>query len=1447
MWRLVQTDGTARPSPRRIPWRDRNLWLQLLIVAALVLALAGPTVGGENAVEHWVVLIDASTSMNATDVAPTRLDRALSEVVARFSGRSLTGAVSVVRVGVLSEILAARWAVGPDVRQLATHLEPGEGAPDWTGAALRASELLSGAPGERGRIVVMTDRYGASAATEALSGVGIPDETLEVHVMGSELVNIGFGDVEARERGSSGDQWTVSGTVAATGFAPGDVVRVVASYRFPGTDVFLPWGGEDLTLAADLTAQFSIPLDLPGPGVVKVSGPAGDQLEADDAVYLSLEGGTRRVAIIGPTPPALLAGLAAVGGLEVYGVDVAVQSRELEDFDLVIVTTQYESVPPASALWFGAVPPEVAVGDPTGLEGVRLTAGTHTLMADVDPMTMGLQQAQPLRLLAGAEPLLTGGEHVFGWARTAATGRQVVLGFGLDDSNWASQVTFPAFISTLLDWVPKVHLRGGDRCKVGVRCAWPRAAYGGAAELYDPAGGMVASLMGPATVTSDPLADAVWDQTLLDAGFITERSGLHELRPLKAAVAVPVVTDLLGPQPQAPLGEVVGAAVGSRTQLWPWLVALAVTLVMVETYLAYGAQELQVRRRSRLPLLLAAVAAVLGVTALSGAPFPSRGPAGTVTWLSARGISALLPTRASGGWNQRLVRVNQVAGDVDGLTSQQASHDGATSGVVELNASDPALALEMALAAPPASGVRRVVVAADDLGELPAQLMVRLGRAAAELSTRVDVGARTHQGAESTALPTVPVIELVRPPVRARAHAPYVIEVDVRSPASVEWTLTAELVSERTSVPDGEPSLFGAVTSAVNEQDLPGATPTAQAVGVGTATVRLELNAGRPGDVVYHLAVEQSGVEADTPGHGISVQVGPGLRVLMVAPDDVQGVDLAAALAAQGVEVARVTPLRMPATTAGLGRFDAVVTVNLPAATIFQEYQTHLESYVRDSGGGLLMFGGPDAFGPGGYYATPMEDMSPLSSVVTDDAPEVAMAFVLDRSGSMSGAVGESNRMDLAKAATLEAVSLLGESSQVAIVVFDTVARLVVPFTPVTETGTFVRALASVTPAGGTAIYPGLAAVQSVMASSPAATRHVVVLTDGLSQEGDFEGVLGALKELGVSTSFVGVGSAADRRQLTTLANLGGGALHMAQDFRALPGLLAQEALMLAAEPIEERLTQPRWTEARPPEFLIGIAGEPVAPLRGYVRTTAKPEATVHLTESVEEDPLLATWRYGLGRVASFASEADGPWALSWRDSPLYGQLWSQVVRWLADVPTRVSWSMRMTSDGEALDVSVDLPAAAVVGSSLPVVELWSADGLVARRSLARQAGTGVARFYVGHDWAGELEVRLTPVPGSALSTVQARTVPWPLLPLPALPDDLVPIERLATLTGGELVSPSELTLPLAGTTWAWAQRPQVWISVTLLTFLAALAARYGAWSTLQSLSRRQSMRKRTR
>ena len=45
--------------------------------------------------------------------------------------------------------------------------------------------------------------------------------------------------------------------------------------------------------------------------------------------------------------------------------------------------------------------------------------------------------------------------------------------------------------------------------------------------------------------------------------------------------------------------------------------------------------------------------------------------------------------------------------------------------------------------------------------------------------------------------------------------------------------------------------------------------------------------------------------------------------------------------------------------------------------------------------------------------------------------------------------------------------------------------------------------------------------------------------------------------------------------------------------------------------------------------------------------------------------PLLAHWRYGLGRSVAFSSDAKAKWAKDWVGTEPFTQTWTQVARWL--------------------------------------------------------------------------------------------------------------------------------------------------------------------------------------
>src|SRR5262249_56667903 len=112
-----------------------------------------------------------------------------------------------------------------------------------------------------------------------------------------------------------------------------------------------------------------------------------------------------------------------------------------------------------------------------------------------------------------------------------------------------------------------------------------------------------------------------------------------------------------------------------------------------------------------------------------------------------------------------------------------------------------------------------------------------------------------------------------------------------------------------------------------------------------------------------------------------------------------------------------------------------------------------VRDYVRDQGGGLIMIGGEESFGLGGFDRTPLEEALPVTMEVKQkiEIPSLAVMLVIDRSGSMAMGMKDNdkvNKLEVAKEAAHLVVDLLDERNEVGILSFDTEFVWHVPITP---------------------------------------------------------------------------------------------------------------------------------------------------------------------------------------------------------------------------------------------------------------------------------------------------------------------------------------------------------------------------------------------------------------
>jgi len=236
-----------------------------------------------------------------------------------------------------------------------------------------------------------------------------------------------------------------------------------------------------------------------------------------------------------------------------------------------------------------------------------------------------------------------------------------------------------------------------------------------------------------------------------------------------------------------------------------------------------------------------------------------------------------------------------------------------------------------------------------------------------------------------------------------------------------------------------------------------------------------------------------------------------------------------------------------------------------------------LPSYVRDLGRGLVMIGGQDAFGAGGYLRTPVETALPVDMEVRSrtQEPNLALVFAIDKSGSMgrchcdnpSALPGQYvrvesglSKVDIAKDAVMQAASLLGRTDYIGVVAFDSNALWALQVQTLAEPSIIQNKIGGMRPEGQTNVYAGLSEAEAALAKTPARLKHVLLLTDGWSRSGDYEALAHKMQDEGISLSIVAAGGGS-ALYLEQLARTGGGRYYAAPTMSDVPKLFFKETV----------------------------------------------------------------------------------------------------------------------------------------------------------------------------------------------------------------------------------------------------------------------------------------------
>ncbi|HEX8111566.1 MAG TPA: VWA domain-containing protein [Kofleriaceae bacterium] len=453
-------------------------------------------------------------------------------------------------------------------------------------------------------------------------------------------------------------------------------------------------------------------------------------------------------------------------------------------------------------------------------------------------------------------------------------------------------------------------------------------------------------------------------------------------------------------------------------------------------------------------------------------------------------------------------------------------------------------------------------------------------------------------------------------------------------------------------------------TLALQQDEFPNGLEPVKEVELreGKNLIKFKSDAKHAGATTYHLRLAR--FEHDTESQNnqavITAPVKGRPNVLYVEGgilrEPGQAGHLQRALQHENIDVTVRGPSGIPSTAKELEKFDLVLVSDVPARLMGAGQMQALDAYVGQMGGGLIMAGGEDSFGSGGYERTRIEQLMPVrfDSEKIQEQPDVAVVLVIDRSGSMQGP-----KLEAAKESARATAEVLSPNDYIAVVAFDSEAQIYVHPTRAQNKMRISNDIARLQSGGGTNIFPGLKDAFEILQGINAKVKHVILMTDGEAPSDGIAELVQDMRASRITVSCVGV-QGADRNLLSMIADAGDGRLYMVEDIGALPKIFMKETQEAQKSQLVEDVIHVRI--AKRVEAIEGTNVENAPPLRGYVTTKPKPTAETILISDLGE-PILARWRYGGGTAVAWTSDVKNRWSTEWIRWNGYPKFWAQVIR----------------------------------------------------------------------------------------------------------------------------------------------------------------------------------------
>jgi len=559
LWQRLLRDREANRPWQRLR-RNLLLLLQLLVLSMLVLALARPFLPTPSiASGSVVILLDASASMQAVDVAPSRFEAARGIARELIEGLGAGESGTLIIVGPHPAALATGDRAV--LRRALDQATPSGGPANWEAAAALAAGALRASGGET---VILSD----GATDGALPALPGPVHFIRVGEHGD---NLAITALAVRE-GSSGPQAYLR--AANFGAAPAQVqVAFRASGRlFDVRSLSLPAGGNCGLILDDL------PYDLVE---LEARLESDDPLPLDDIAW-AVRGpaAERDVLLVTPGNLFLERALAILPEINLTRLAPG-QPLPAEPYDLIVHDGILTGTLPAGNVWLLGAYGE-ATTDIFTTTRITRARTDHPLLRHVDLSDVHVLQAWRVTPPPGAQVLIEaeGGSLLFVAERPE--GRLAILPFDLHDSDLPLQVAFPILTANLTNWLLG-HSRSGETVALQPGAALPLPSLPEAERIVVQAP--------DGTQRTLPIEENVpiYGDTDQLGVYLATHIGADEavLRTDRFAVNLSDAQESdITPQAALQVGQT-EVAVSTRQaegkqELWPWLAGMALAMLGAE-------------------------------------------------------------------------------------------------------------------------------------------------------------------------------------------------------------------------------------------------------------------------------------------------------------------------------------------------------------------------------------------------------------------------------------------------------------------------------------------------------------------------------------------------------------------------------------------------------------------------------------------------------------------------------------------------------------------------------------------------------------------------------------------------------------------------------------------------------------------------------------------------